>query len=100
MPSSYEGFGIALMEAMAIGIPTLVSKISTFLAISNDSSQFFDLKNQKDFINNLNLLIDDHMLRVRNSNKGRLTSEEISRKKNYVDKLGKLYKSLVNVDKK
>ena len=41
-PSLYEGFGIPLIEAMAMNIPTLCASNSSLLEIGKDVSLFFD----------------------------------------------------------
>ena len=44
MASSFEGFGIALVEAMAVGLPCIVSDIPTFREIDKNHILFFDQK--------------------------------------------------------
>lgn len=41
-PSYYEGFGIPLIEAMAMKVPTLCASNSSLLEIGKDVSKFFD----------------------------------------------------------
>jgi glycosyltransferase involved in cell wall biosynthesis len=40
-PSSYEGFGIPILEAMAAGIPTVLSDIAVFREITEDQGVHF-----------------------------------------------------------
>ena len=91
MPSEYEGFGISLIEAMAIGLPTLVSNIQTLTTISNDSSLFFELNDAADFLIQLKKLVSDKDLRSNLSEKGQERAAEISKKENYLDLLRKIY---------
>jgi glycosyltransferase involved in cell wall biosynthesis len=44
--SSYEGFGIAPLEAMAAGLPVFASDIPTFREVGADSIQYFDLQRE------------------------------------------------------
>lgn len=42
MPSLFEGFGIAPMEAMAAGMPVLLSNLPVFKEIGGDLPEYFD----------------------------------------------------------
>ncbi|HEX6335273.1 MAG TPA: glycosyltransferase [Flavisolibacter sp.] len=41
--SRHEGFGLSVIEAMALGIPTFLSDIQVFREITNNNSHFFPL---------------------------------------------------------
>lgn len=43
-PSSYEGFGIPILEAYSESCPVLLSKLSCFPEIGGDAAFYFDLK--------------------------------------------------------
>ena len=44
LPSHYEGFGMPILEAMAVNTPTAVSDIPVFREVSGDASMYFDQK--------------------------------------------------------
>lgn len=44
-----EGFGIPLVEAMAVGTPIVVSDIEIFREIGGDAAKFFDQNNPEEF---------------------------------------------------
>lgn len=47
MASAYEGFGIALAEAMASGLNIVISDIDIFREVTQNSAIYFDLKKYK-----------------------------------------------------
>ena len=50
MSSLYEGFAISVLEAMSLGMPTLLSDISSFKEQCEGTSTFYELNSKEDFI--------------------------------------------------
>jgi len=55
-PSSYEGFGLPLLEAMGAGIPIVASKIPSSIEIAKNNALFFEPIDQKTLEAHLKLL--------------------------------------------
>lgn len=50
-PSLYEGFGIPLLEAMAMGCPVIASNASSFPEVAGNAAIIFDLNSKESLIN-------------------------------------------------
>lgn len=59
MPSLYEGFGLPVIEAMACGIPTLVSNTTALGEIGRDCSILVDPMSIPDITNGMQRIISD-----------------------------------------
>ncbi len=59
MSSAYEGFSLSVLEAMAAGMPLLLSDIPSFKEQCGDAAIYFNLTNQSDFIDKLSVLMQD-----------------------------------------
>ncbi len=53
MSSLYEGFSLSVLEAMAVGMPTLLTDIASFKEQCEDTAAYFRLNDRKDFITRL-----------------------------------------------
>lgn len=70
MASLYEGFSIAVLEAMATRLPLLLSDIPSFREEATDCAIYFDLSDERDFINKVLFLKDHKEYRMEIANKG------------------------------
>jgi glycosyltransferase involved in cell wall biosynthesis len=62
-PSIYEGFGIPILEAMALGCPVIASNSSSIPEVAGNAALLFDPNSEKDLINNIELLSTDSLKR-------------------------------------
>lgn len=89
--SLYEGFGIALLEAMALGVPCIASDIEVFREVAQDNVVYFNPNDENDLAAKLNLVIEDKTLRLKNVVGAKKHAEEISKKNPYLKKLIQIY---------
>lgn len=57
MSSSFEGFSLSVLEAMAMGMPLLLSDIASFREQCDGIAEFFSLNDTDDFIGKLNAIM-------------------------------------------
>lgn len=91
MPSLYEGFGIAAAEAMAVGLPMLLSDIAVLREITHGNALFFNPADPASFT----ALVEQILARRANlrvlSEQGRRIAAENYRLAPYVEKLRRIY---------
>lgn len=63
MASFFEGFSLSVLEAMAVELPVLVTRIPSFIEQCADTAVYYQLNNIPDFIEKLKKLIADAKLR-------------------------------------
>jgi len=69
-PSFDEGFGLPVLEAMACGCPTVVSKYGSLPEISGDASVIVDPYNTDGITNGINKILNNDILRQQLKVKG------------------------------
>jgi len=65
-----EGYGLPIAEALALGVPVVVSDIPIFHEVANSGGLYFEPKNPEDFAAQVRKL-DDNQLRQRLSKQGK-----------------------------
>jgi len=91
-PSIYEGFGIPPLEAMAVGVPVIVSNISALREVDGEAADYVDPNNPQLIVTKIEKLLVDENYRKEKINLGleqvkkyswektaRLTWEEIKK---------------------
>ena len=63
MPSLYEGFGLPLLEAMAVGTPVITSNVSSMPEVVGDAAVLVDPHNVQDISKGLTKLLANSTLR-------------------------------------
>lgn len=62
-PSLYEGFGLPVLEAMAVGTPVLTSNVTSLPEVAGDSALMVNPYNTIDILNGLKMLLTQPNLR-------------------------------------
>ncbi|MBS1488889.1 MAG: glycosyltransferase family 4 protein [Bacteroidetes bacterium] len=89
--SSYEGFGIAPLEAMAAGLPVLVSDIPVFREVIGSAALYFDLNNENSLANTLRNIMDGTVSLKGLSAAGREQAIRVAHPKHYIESLLGVY---------
>lgn len=77
-PSLYEGFGLPVLEAMAVGTPVLTSNVTSLPEVAGDSALLVNPYNFAEITEGLKLLLTDTATRESYIQKGLLRSKEFS----------------------
>ena len=75
-PSFYEGFGLPLLEAMALGCPVASSNAASLPALGADATIYFNPHSSQEMAKTIARAILDTTLRTELSKKGRNQAEE------------------------
>ncbi len=90
MPSQWEGFGIALAEAMAAGLPCLASELPVFKEIAGNTILYFELNDGESLRKQMNWAIE-HPSELENLGDGAFQRAQAFTKHNYCQQLRSVY---------
>ena len=93
-PSFYEGFGLPIVEAQAMGIPVITSNLEPMKTIAADAAMLVNPKNVKQIKESVEEIISNQQLKEELVQKGRLNAQKYSPQtiaQQYVD----LYKRIL-----
>jgi glycosyltransferase involved in cell wall biosynthesis len=95
MPSKYEGFPLSLFEAMASGLPVMISNIAPLRSIVKDNGIYFDLDNAEATAGIIKSILlgktDINSL----AEKAKRYAEQMVKKETYLKKLLSIYQQLL-----
>jgi len=75
-PSTLEGFGYPLVEAMMFGLPVACADIDVFREIGGDVPVYFDARSPEDIASKIEAVLDDTSLRKELSQRGKKRAEQ------------------------
>ena len=94
MSSTFEGFSLSVLEAMAMNVPLLLSDIKSFREQCECTASYFDLGDEKEFLLKLKLLLSNrsHMLDI--SEKAKKRARENFTLEKHMSGLRRIYSEL------
>lgn len=95
LPSYYEGFGIPILEAFAMGCPVVLSNTSSYPEVAGDAAIYFNPKNVKSIENSLRIAINNDGIRDSLKEKGLKRLSHFSWKESAI-KTAEVYTNVVN----
>jgi glycosyltransferase involved in cell wall biosynthesis len=94
MPSKFEGFPLSVFEAMAAGLPLMLSAIAPLKAIVKENAIYFDLNDPEDAAQKLIAILDGKIDINVMAVKARSYAEKTVRREIYINKLLHIYDQL------
>lgn len=91
MPSKYEGFGLAIFEAMAMGVPVMVSNIEPIKCIAKENVIYFELNNANAVAEIIRGILNKEIEINKLAKVAQLYAKETVRREIYIRKLLKIY---------
>lgn len=78
MPSLYEGFGTTVLEALATGTPSIVSRVSSLPEVAGDAAVFVNPMDVNEIARAMTRLSEDENLKKELKEKGKIQAEKFN----------------------
>ncbi len=95
MPSKFEGFPLSLFEAMASGMPVMVSNIELLSSIVKDNATYFDLDNAEATAGIIKSILHKEIDINVFAQKARVHAEQTVKRETYIKRLLGIYQQLL-----
>jgi glycosyltransferase involved in cell wall biosynthesis len=95
MPSKYEGFPLSLFEAMASGLPVMVSNIQPLRSIVKDNGVFFELNNAESTAAIIKSLLYNEIDLNALAKNAKSYAQQLVRRETYIMKLITIYENIL-----
>ena len=80
-PSLYEGFGMAVVEAMVRGCPTVLARATALPETGGDAAAYFEPRDEDDIARAIRAVLDDPARRAELIKRGERRAAELSWKR-------------------
>ncbi len=95
MPSKFEGFPLSLFEAMAAGVPVMISNIPPLKSIVKDNGIYFELNDPEATAEIIKSILYNKIDVNKLAEKAKNYAEQIVKRDTYIKKLLVIYKQVI-----
>lgn len=98
MASKYEGFGLAVFEAMASGVPVIISNIPSLRTLVKNHAIYFDLNDAKGAAERLVKILNEEIDAQSLVADAKNYAAKIAKRENYIYQLLKIYNEVISTN--